>query len=1029
MLVIVIFAVVSTIFMNSVDAKIFAEKDKVPVTKALELKIFSMSEQEEVPVIIMLKDYVKENSKKIIKQKIAVEHDYETMNGFSGKITKQALDVLREDKNVLSITMDGPVYATMTESLPLINATVAHEVFYNDLNLTGNGQTVCVIDSGIDYGHFNLGNCTTESFLAGTCQKVVAGFSWCNNTDCTQESDDAMDDAGHGTHVAGIIASNDTTYTGVAPDSQLVAMKILNSQGSNPEGWGDVIDAIDWCVNNATKYNISVISMSIGSNSLFNDIDSCTLSGLDAVHLAIKNAVENGIFVSVSSGNNANPIHIAYPSCSPNATSVGAVYDSNYGSLGFSVCTDSTTSADKVSCFSNGGVLLDILAPGSRIISSSLSGGLTTKDGTSMACPMVSGAITLLNEYKKWENGQNLDVMTMKTALTSSGTNITDTRIGGSIYPRLDIYGALLTIDKKSPIVNVTGPLSITYNFTENIMINYTAQDILGVSSCKYSIDNDSNITLTSCLNASFNTTVGSHIFTLYVTDISGNTNTTVISFAIDSSEPIITLISPDNSSSISSGILINLSVSDSDSQIDTVWWHNNTNERNNISKEGNSYYINTTNWISQIWQNITIYANDTFNNTVSSFYRFVNNSVPFHVKNISQQNWSQDSSFILNLSNFFNDIDSDLTYSATLPNNITVQINQSLATLTPDNGFFGARNIFFYANDSFSVNVSDNATLNVLFVNNAPVFMALENRTITKGYSFIYDINATDVDNDQLNYTVINITTNSDFINFTINQITGVLTNSTPIDSTGLYIIYLNVTDDKSWTEDYLVLTVNLLPIFDTFVNALTTNFTLYNDTSIQDIANFTIGIPWLGLINFTNQNVNLSSVDLDSYVTIAYNLISVDSVNLPQLNIPARLTIYNLSFSTTPVVFKDGLECTTCDVVDYTGGNFTFDVTGFSNYSAATTSVVTTSVATTTTTVSSGGGGSPSSGGVTTTSTEPTLVTTSILEETTTIETTVIDVTGMLINVEQEKTMGYLIILLILGLVVVGGYLYFKG
>ena len=1025
LLVAAVFIVILVVSMTYANAKVLEKnKDRVPVSMELKVRMVSMDEQDEVPVIVMLKDDVKGNTKREIKKKVEIEHEYKTINGISGKITKEKLDELIQDDNVLSVTLDGPVYATMTEALPLVNGTIAQKIFSNNINLTGAGQTVCVLDSGTDYGHFNLGNCTTESFSDGTCGKVVAGWSWCNNTACTQQDPDPMDDEGHGTHVSGIIASNDTTYTGVAPGATIVSLKVLNNAGVNPEGWSDVVDAIDWCVNNATKYNITVISMSIGSSTRYTNTDTCTSNGLDAVHIAIKNAVDSGMFVSVSSGNNADKTGISYPSCSPNATSVGSVYDASYGGLAFSVCTDASTSADKVSCFSNGGALLDLLAPGSRIVSAKFLGGTITKDGTSMACPVVSGAAALLNEYKNWEAGRNLTAMELRTAFVSTGTNVTDTRTGAGslVFPRLDIYSALLSIDNKAPVVNLTSPSNITYNYTQNLMVNYTATDIIGISSCTYSIDNGANVTLTDCSNVTFNTTNGAHNFTLHVLDDSGNLNTTIIAFDIDFIGPNINLISHSNGSSLRSGVMINFTINDTSSQIDAVWWQNNTDERNNVTNEGDSYYVNTTVWVSQIWQNVTLYANDSYNNTASEFYRFVNNSVPLFRMNISQYNWSEDNNLTLNLSNFFNDTDSNITYSSTTPSNITVSINQttSFATLIPESNFFGINNIFFYANDSFVTNTSDNATLNVTSVNDVPLFMSFENKTVTQGYGFSYNINASDGDEDELNYSVVNVTNLTvSFINFTINSTTGILTNSTPVNATGWFMIYLNVTDDKNWTEDYVNVTVNLLPVYDNFMNGITTNFTSYNDSSIDNVTNLTIGIPWVGLINFTNQNINLSTADLDTYVTISYNSIGVDSNNLPQLNKPARLTLYNLTFSSTPLVFKDGSQCADCTVIGYTGGNFTFDVTGFSTYTAATTT--TTSIAQDSGSSGSGGGSSLSTS---TTTTETTITTT--VE--TTVETTIGSMKDIPLSPEEAQELGTYILILVVIIIVIGVYVYFR-
>lgn len=1001
---------------SSVDAK----TTTAPLTDKLKTKIAAMSDQDTVPVIVLLQN--NETTASISK----VEHKYKTMDGFSGRATKADIEALSQNKNVKSITMDSPVYAFMNVALPLINGTIAHQIFYNGLNLTGANQTVCIIDSGIDYGYFNLGNCTQASFLNGTCAKVLGGFNYCNNTACTQTSDDVMDDNGHGTHVAGIIASNSTTYTGVAPDARIVSLKVLNSAGSNPEGFGDVIDAIDWCINNATKYNITVISMSLGSASVYNDSDECTSNGLDAVHVAIKTATENGIFVSIASGNDADSENIAYPSCSPNATSVGSVYDANYGGLSFTMCTDTTTAADKITCYSNAGPLLSILAPGSRIVSAKLGGGITTKDGTSMACPVVSGAAMLLRQYKLWESNTNLAPIEIKNAMIASGKNITDSRTG-TVYPRLDIYGALLAVDTKAPAVTVSNPTATTYNYTNSIPLNFTAGDIIGLSGCKYNIDNGANTTLANCANTTFNTAAGSHSLNLFVTDKSGNTNTTVVSFSTDSTGPIITLVSPSNGSSITAGVMINFSIADS--SLDAVWWVNNTNERSNITVFEGNYYINTSRWPSQIWQNVTVYANDTLNNTNSAFYRFVNNSIPRLLKNISRQNWSESTTFVLNLTDFFNDTDSSITYNNTAITNMTLTINQTTgrATIIPGAHFSGTRSIVFYANDGFATTSSDNATLNVTSINHAPTFDAIENKTTTIGYAFSYDVNATDIDNDVLNYSMTNVTTAANYINFTIDRTTGLITNSTAVNATGRFVIYLNVTDGQLWAEARLNVTVSYIPIYNNFMNAFTTNLTTFSDNTIQNVTNFTIGVPWKGLINFSSHNINLSGLDLDSYVTISSNMISVDSDHLQRLNVSARLTIYNLSYSTTPIVMRNGEACPSsiCTVISYSGNNFTFDVTGFTSYSAATTTTTTI----TATSVSGGSGGGSSGGNTRVSSTTTTIqdTTTSILTSTQTTTTT-ITVDEKALELEKTTKMGIFMLILIGIIVIIGVYFYLR-
>src|SRR3989338_1907740 len=99
-----------------------------------------------------------------------------------------------------------------------------------------------------------------------SCSKVIGGWDTVNN------AANPEDDHGHGTHVAGIVTSSDTTYKGVAPDAKIVAIKALNSAGSGLSS--DIAAGIEWCVNNASSLNISVISMSIGGNQYTSVCDS-----------------------------------------------------------------------------------------------------------------------------------------------------------------------------------------------------------------------------------------------------------------------------------------------------------------------------------------------------------------------------------------------------------------------------------------------------------------------------------------------------------------------------------------------------------------------------------------------------------------------------------------------------------------------------------------------------------------------------------------------------------------------------------
>ncbi|MBI2129306.1 S8 family serine peptidase, partial [Candidatus Woesearchaeota archaeon] len=312
-------------------------------------------------------------------------------------------------------------------SAPQINATKLWGLTYNGTNITGLGQTVCILDTGIQYTHPALGNCTNTTFLGGNCTKVLGGYDYVN-TDW-----DPYDDNGHGTHVAGIVASMNDTYKGIANNASLIAIKVLNSAGTGSTA--NIIAGIDWCVNNASRYNITVISMSLGTSVLYTGYCDDSYASTAA---SINSAIAANISVFAATGNNGNTTAIVSPACIQNTTAVGAV-----------------NSNDAI--FYNRNNITDVLAPGVSIISTYTTSGYATFSGTSMSTPHAAGAAALLRQYRKLETGASLTSLQVENAL-KTGKNITDSSGSNLNFTRIDLWPALASLDANAPIITFVGP-------------------------------------------------------------------------------------------------------------------------------------------------------------------------------------------------------------------------------------------------------------------------------------------------------------------------------------------------------------------------------------------------------------------------------------------------------------------------------------------------------------------------------------------------------------------------------------------
>ncbi|MDH2634922.1 S8 family peptidase [Acinetobacter nosocomialis] len=321
---------------------------------------------------------------------------------------REALVDLLNDPNVKAVYPNRINQATTMESLPLINQPQANTKGFN-----GTGSSVAVLDTGVNYLHSDFG-CTAVNSPSSTCRVVYAFDS--------APDDGSLDDNGHGSNVSAIVSK-------VATKTKIIGIDVFRS-GSAYDS--DILAGINWAVNNAKTYNIKAINLSLGIPGVKYKSE-CSNSSYAT---AFANARAAGVVPVVASGNDAFPDGISSPACVAGAVRVGAVYDSNIGGVSWGnpvKCSDPTTAADKVACFSNGGSLVTLLAPGAMITA-----GGYTMGGTSQATPHVAGAIALLRANSVTPT-ETIDQTINR--LKTTGKPITDSRTG-LVFPRIDLLAA-----------------------------------------------------------------------------------------------------------------------------------------------------------------------------------------------------------------------------------------------------------------------------------------------------------------------------------------------------------------------------------------------------------------------------------------------------------------------------------------------------------------------------------------------------------------------------------------------------------
>lgn len=369
------------------------------------------------------------------------------------------LERLAEDPSVVGVHLDRLSAPLLTSSLPLIGMPAAFSG-----GATGTGWNVAVLDTGGRRSHEFLAGQVVSAACYSSNDSFYGATSLCpggvEQSTAIGSADDCnsttIDGCGHGTHVAGIAAGFNATpsggnpSSGVARDARIISINVFSqfprSQcGSLPSQYtGGCVLSFDsdqllglqrvYALRNTMS--IASVNMSLGGGGSSTACDGNVLKPIiDQLRAA-------GIATVIAAGNAGRLNTVSSPACISSAVAVA-----------------SSTSSDQRSSFSDWGNLIDLVAPGSFILSSVVAGSSNNSyeswSGTSMAAPHVAGAFAALRSAVP-----GASVSQILSALQATGTPVT---ANGITRYRINVDQALSTLrGTSSTTTTLAGPASST---------------------------------------------------------------------------------------------------------------------------------------------------------------------------------------------------------------------------------------------------------------------------------------------------------------------------------------------------------------------------------------------------------------------------------------------------------------------------------------------------------------------------------------------------------------------------------------
>jgi len=313
-------------------------------------------------------------------------------------LTDAQADALRSESDVLAVVPDVKTQwiepstvsaqADSSTKLPwgldrIDQRSKSRDGKFNTKTYPGDGTVAIVIDSGVTAVGNQFGD------------RLLDGYDWVDG------DSDASDCDGHGTHVAGTIASRDY---GVATSSYILPLRVLNCSGAGYAS--DVLESL-LLVSLMVEDEPSLVGHLVVNLSLSGDVTQVGEDAAGIVEDAITDLVKAGVPVVVAAGNDGASVTSTTPARSIAPVVVGA-----------------TTATDSRASFSNYGSSVDIFAPGVGIASIVPSGAVKLEDGTSMAAPHVTGTILRSLERKPATSAATVVKRVLSEATTGTVTDL-----------------------------------------------------------------------------------------------------------------------------------------------------------------------------------------------------------------------------------------------------------------------------------------------------------------------------------------------------------------------------------------------------------------------------------------------------------------------------------------------------------------------------------------------------------------------------------------------------------------------------